>query len=194
VNSASYWDDQAPTFDEDADHGRRDPEVRRAWRELLAPRLPAGRPRVLDAGCGTGSLAVLLADSGADVVGVDSSPRMIDAARAKAAAEGVDVVLAVGDAADPPVPGPFDVVLCRHVLWALPDPDAAVARWTGLLARDGRLVLVEGRWGTGAGLPADEVRRVVLRHREDAEVLMLTDPALWGRTVEDERYLVLSLR
>ena len=194
VTAGAYWDAQAAAFDDEPDHGLRDPAVRQAWRELLEPLLPSGRPRVLDAGCGTGTLSLLLAQAGADVVGVDVSARMVDLARAKAAAARVEVSLTVGDAAEPPVDGPFDVVLCRHALWNLPDPDAALARWTALLAPGGRLVLVEGRWGSGGGLPAEEVRRRVLRHRAEADVVPLPDPALWGRRVDDERYLVLSRR
>ena len=44
---------------------------------------------MLDAGCGTGSLAVLLAEAGHDVVGVDLPPAMVARARAEAAAAGV---------------------------------------------------------------------------------------------------------
>ena len=67
--------------------------------------------------------------------------------------------------------------------------------WARLLRPGGRLVLVEGRWGTGAGLPADECRELVLRHRGEADVRQLApDPALWGRRVDDERYLLLSTR
>ena len=81
---------------------------------------------------------------------------MVERARAKTAGSaGVRVL--VGDAADPPLAeAAYDVVLCRHVLWALPDPAAALRRWVRLLAPAGRLLLVEGRWGTGAGLSAAE--------------------------------------
>jgi SAM-dependent methyltransferase len=43
-----------------------------------------GGTRVLDAGCGTGRVAIELAARGADVVGVDVDPAMLDAARTKA--------------------------------------------------------------------------------------------------------------
>jgi SAM-dependent methyltransferase len=43
-----------------------------------------GRRRVLDAGCGTGRIAIELAARGYDVVGVDLDAGMLDAARAKA--------------------------------------------------------------------------------------------------------------
>ena len=198
VTGPDDWDAQAASFDDEPDHGLRDDAVRNAWRDLLLPVLPPPPARVLDLGCGTGSLAVLLAVAGYDVVGVDSSPAMLEHARVKADAAGVPVDLRLGDAAEPPVGegrgGAVDVVLCRHVLWALPDPSAALRRWSGLLAPGGRLVLVEGRWATGGGLTGDAVRRLVGEHRAEADVVPLDDPALWGRAIEDERFLAVSRR
>ena len=190
------WDALAATFDDEADHGLRDPGVRTAWTTLLLDLLPAAPARILDVGCGTGSLAVLLAQAGHEVSGVDSSASMLGLAQAKAAAAGVRLDLAQADAADPPFgPASVDVVLCRHVLWSLPDQDAVVGRWTRLLRPGGRLVLIEGSWSTGVGLPADVCRDLVLRHRREADVRHLSgDPTLWGRTVADERYVVLSPR
>src|SRR4051812_19708194 len=83
-----FWDEQAATFDDEPDHGLRAPAVRQAWAELLLPLLPEPR-HVTDLGCGTGTLAVLLAESGHDVRGVDLADRMVAAARRKAAAAGV---------------------------------------------------------------------------------------------------------
>lgn len=51
--------------------------------ELLVRHPVAGR-RALDLACGTGTLALLLADAGWDVTGLDSSAAMLDQARAKA--------------------------------------------------------------------------------------------------------------
>ena len=53
-------------------------------REVLE-RHPAPRRRALDLACGTGTLALMLADSGWDVVGLDASAAMLEQARAKAA-------------------------------------------------------------------------------------------------------------
>jgi ubiquinone/menaquinone biosynthesis C-methylase UbiE len=48
-----------------------------------------GADRVLDVGCGTGSLAILLAESGRTVVGVDPAEASLEVARSKDGAEGV---------------------------------------------------------------------------------------------------------
>jgi SAM-dependent methyltransferase len=186
------WDAQAAVFDDEPDHGLRDPDVRAAWAERLRDWFP-GRPSdVLDLGCGTGSLSLLAAEQGHRVTGVDQSPAMVGRARAKLA--GRDAVFLVGDAAAPPVGEQrFDVVLVRHVLWALPDPAAALGRWVRLLRPGGRLLLVEGSWSTGAGLSAADCEALVRGHREVADVHRLDgDPAYWGGEVTDERYLLVS--
>jgi SAM-dependent methyltransferase len=188
-----FWDAEAATFDEEPDHGLRDPLVRRAWRELLLALMSPAPADVLDLGCGTGSTAVLLADVGFRVQGLDVSERMIAAAEAKADAAGVDVEFRVGDAAAPRYqPASVDVVLARHVVWALPDPADALRRWIELLRPGGRLVLIEGRWSTGAGITASDCEVLVLQHRREAVVQRLEDPALWGREIDDERYALLS--
>lgn len=189
----AFWDSYAATFDEEPDHGLRDPVVRVAWADLLLPLMPPAPASVVDLGSGTGSLAVLLAGAGHDVRGVDLSGEMVAAARRKAEAAGVAAEFVVGDASAPPFPASScDVVLARHVVWALPDQDAALARWVRLLKPGGRLVLVEGRWSSGGGLTPDECRELVGRHRQQVTVRLLDDPALWGRVIDDERYLVLS--
>ena len=190
----AVWDAEAATFDDEPDHGLVDPTVRAAWRQVLLNVLPPQPARVLELGCGTGSISVLLAEMGHSVTGIDLSPRMIEQATAKAHRHAVAIDVRVGDAADPPVTGLFDVVLTRHLLWALPDPPAAVARWSDLLAENGGLVLIEGRWHTGGGLASDEVTALVEQYAFHTRVQVLEDAALWGAPLTDERYLVLATR
>ncbi len=74
------------------DIGRPQPAFARlADRDLLSG-------RVLDAGCGTGEQALLAAGRGAQVLGVDVSPRAIGRARAKAAERGLAARFEVADA------------------------------------------------------------------------------------------------
>ncbi|MDV9173148.1 class I SAM-dependent methyltransferase [Streptomyces sp. W16] len=189
------WDAEAPTFDEEPDHGLRDPEIRRAWADRLRGWLPAAAGDVLDLGCGTGTLSLLAAEQGHRITGVDLSPAMVDLARAKLA--GRDAAFLIGDAATPPVGEQrYDVVLVRHVLWSLPDPARVLRHWRGLLRPGGRLVLIEGRWGTVSpvGIPADRLTELLAPVAGHVRVERLSDdPLLWGKTVADERYAVVAM-
>ncbi|MGW7544357.1 class I SAM-dependent methyltransferase [Streptomyces sp. NPDC054770] len=188
------WDAEAATFDAEPDHGLGAPEVRAAWAERLRAWLPARPADVLDLGCGTGSLALLAAEQGHRVTGVDSSPAMVERARAKLA--GRDAVFLLGDAAAPPVGERlFDTVLVRHVLWTLPDPARVLRHWRGLLRPAGRFVLVEGVWGTltPVGIPADRLAALLAPLAADVRVERLSAAAvLWGKEVDDERYAVVA--
>jgi ubiquinone/menaquinone biosynthesis C-methylase UbiE len=195
TEEADYWDSQAASFDHEPDHGLLDTRVRQAWQRLLLAELPPAPAAIADLGCGTGTLSVLLAAEGYAVTGLDFAPEMVRAARAKARAAGVSARFELSDAAAPTLPAAsFDVVLARHVLWAMPDTHDALEAWLRLLLPGGLLMLVEGRWSTGAGLTAEEAGRAVLRHRSDATITVLNDPALWGAPVIDERYLLVSRR
>jgi ubiquinone/menaquinone biosynthesis C-methylase UbiE len=195
TGDAAYWDSQAATFDDGADHGLRDARVAQAWRRLLLDHLPPAPAAVADLGCGTGSLSVLLAAEGYAVTGLDFSPKMIKTARAKARNADVTARFVLSDAATPALPpASFDVVLARHVLWTMPDMVRTLGEWLRLLVPSGTLVLIEGRWSPRSGLTAAEAGRAVLRHRSDATIIGLDDPALWGGPVPDERYLIVSRR
>ena len=202
-----FWDAQSSRYDEDPDHGLHDAAAREAWRAHLTQWLPEPPGIVLDLGCGTGSLSLLALEAGHRVRGVDLSPAMVAQATVKCA--GLDATFTVGDAADPPVAGPVDAVLARHLLWTLPDPQVALRRWLGLLRPGGRLVLVEGRWwpagavepyaqGTETmpwqgGVRAEDLVAALDPLVERLEVVCLSDESvLWGRDVDDERYAVVA--
>ncbi|GAA4915979.1 class I SAM-dependent methyltransferase [Streptomyces coeruleoprunus] len=210
---AGYWDTASASFDDEPDHGLRPAATRRAWARRLRGWIPADGPcDVLDLGCGTGSLALLLAEDGHRVTGVDLAPRMVARAREKLAAAGLPGRFTVGDAAAPPTGDErFDVVLVRHVVWTLPEPERALRTWAGLLRAGGRLVLVEGLWREatadaapyvpgaeglpwgGGGVRADELAAVVRPFVADVRVEHLgDDPDLWGGPVHDERYALVA--
>jgi SAM-dependent methyltransferase len=72
--------------------------------DFVASLLPTGS--VLDAGCGTGRVAVELARRGYDVVGVDSDPSMLAVAREH------DLPWVLGDLATLDLGRAFDLVVC----------------------------------------------------------------------------------
>jgi 2-polyprenyl-3-methyl-5-hydroxy-6-metoxy-1,4-benzoquinol methylase len=109
--------------------------ARYEWAAGLAP----GR-RVLDAGCGTGYGAEMLAAAGAaSVVGVDTAAAVVEAARARAneriAFERADV------ARLPHADGSFDLVTCFEVIEHVPDPGAVLGELRRVLAPDGVLAV-----------------------------------------------------
>lgn len=160
-----FWDEDAAVYDDSPEHHPRRPHERAAWGATLRRLLPDPPARVLDAGAGTGFLSLLLAAQGYQVTAMDLSAGMLEKLRAKAARQGLDVVIMRADAASPP-DGPFDAVVERHLLWTLPDPAAALAAWRQAVPT-GRLVLVEGTWGKTTGIPAvqAEARRLARRFR-----------------------------
>jgi SAM-dependent methyltransferase len=190
TDNRDFWDAEADRFDDEPDHGLRDPHVRDAWAVRLRGWLPEAPADVLDLGCGTGSLALLAAEAGHRVTAVDSSTKM--AARAREKLAGTRARVLVGDAARPPVgPDRFDVVLVRHVLWMLPDPAVVLRHWAALLRPGGRLVLIEGRWGTISPVGIEAAALAELAAPLGGRLLIEQlghDAALWGREVDDERY------
>ncbi len=103
--------------------------------------------RVLDLGCGAGDVAFVAADligPGGCVVGVDRSPDALARARLRAEERSLTQVRFVeGDIHDPAPGGPFDAIVSRLVLWAVPDPAAVLRRQATVLRAGGLVVPVE---------------------------------------------------
>jgi ubiquinone/menaquinone biosynthesis C-methylase UbiE len=90
---------------------------RREKQAVLSALAPLQNRKVLEIACGTGRFTVMLAEEGADIVGLDISAAMLQEAREKARAEGVDDHLEFmrGDAARLPFPDDhFDTVFAMR--------------------------------------------------------------------------------
>lgn len=169
---------------------------------------------VLDIGCGTGFLALQLADLGHRVTGLDCTEEMLELGRAKAREAGLEVRFEAGDAERPPfADATFDLIVERHVIWTLPDPLGALTAWHRVLRPGGRVVLVEGDWRRDGAPRMDEyqtieqalplyggrpasVLRDLLAEAEfiDLSVEPLMNAALWGSPQNRERYALLGTR
>lgn len=197
AHSPETWNALADKYDGLwPDQSLADPAVRAAWQELYADLLPDGPLMILDAGCGTGSLALALAEAGHTVTGIDFSPAMIEQAQSKSAGSGLPVSFSVQDATQPPFPPEaFDLVTCRQVLWALPDRLAALANWASLLRPSGMMVLIEGLFASGNGMSEPEVLDSLPSTMEHVLTRDLSSrKTLWGRALEDHRYLFVARR
>jgi len=113
-----------------------------AARVVVERAAPAAGERVVDVGCGTGNAALLAAERGAAVTGVDPAPRLVAVAREAGAARGLDATFVVGEAAALPLgDGEADVVLSVFGAIFASDPRAAVAEMARVTARGGRMVI-----------------------------------------------------
>jgi SAM-dependent methyltransferase len=98
--------------------------------------------RVVDVGCGTGNAALLAAERGAVVTGVDPAQRLLDVGAATAADRGLEITFVLGEAAAMPLEEDrVDVVLSVFGVIFAPDPAAAAAEIDRVTAPRGRVLL-----------------------------------------------------
>jgi SAM-dependent methyltransferase len=206
-----YWSGRAAGFDLGPSHGVLNEAQRQAWLALL--RDVAGPPplTVLDVGCGTGFLALRMAELGHTAVGIDLAEEMLAVAQRKVEGVGLPVTFRLGDAEAPPPDGaPYDVILERHVIWTLPQPSEAVRAWHALLKPGGLLILIEGIFELSdrtiyqefeaelplyGGRPAEELATLLEAEgfRQTA-VRPLMDAALWLEAPTRPRFMVTGRR
>ncbi len=114
------------------------------WAALLIERLdPQPAERVLDVACGTGIVTRLAAERvgpSGTVVGADSSPAMLAAARRASA--GMPIDWREADAAALPfADASFDLILCQQGLQTFPDRVGALRQMRRVLTPGGRIGL-----------------------------------------------------
>jgi ubiquinone/menaquinone biosynthesis C-methylase UbiE len=103
---------------------------------------PREGERVVDIGCGTGNAALLAAERGATVTGVDPAQRLLDVGASTAAERGLDATFMLGEAADIPLEDDgADVALSVFGAIFAPDPEAAAAEIDRVTAPAGRVLL-----------------------------------------------------
>lgn len=110
------------------------------FRQVLEAELGRHLPalRVLDVGCGGGSLSEAFARLGCRVVGVDPSAPSIAVAADHAAAQALPIAYAVGAGERLPFPpAAFDAVLCGDVLEHVADPEQVLAEIARVLRPGG---------------------------------------------------------
>lgn len=148
---AHKWDLASGTFDTHHGHGIQSKKERDAWKSSFREVFPEKGLKILDVGCGTGELSILLAEMGHKVTGIDISKKMLEVAKIKAKTCKADIIFEEGDAENPGYDASsFDIVFNRHLLWTLPNPEMAVENWKKVLRKGGKVVIIDGVWDNGS--------------------------------------------
>jgi ubiquinone/menaquinone biosynthesis C-methylase UbiE len=148
-----FWSTVAPGYEDRgsnvAEHGT---DEYRRWLDAVDAVLPEPPADVLDLATGTGFLALVAAELGHRVTGIDLSTQMLSVAERTARARGLDVRFTCGDAVAPDGDAEsVDVVTNRHLLWTLREPEKAMANWLRMLRPDGLVLSVDGFWFANDG-------------------------------------------
>ena len=128
AQAEAIWPQEAPIFD----------------------RHPLGNGAALDVGCGTGEITARLAEkfSKATFVGVDLEENHLVRARKRCAEFGSRVRFQTGDALALPFgDDSFDLVVCRHLIQAVPDASRVLSEIKRVLRPGGRMHLIAEDYG-----------------------------------------------
>ncbi|GAA3934705.1 class I SAM-dependent methyltransferase [Actinomadura viridis] len=182
-------------------------------RAMLEAIGPCAGLRVLDAGCGEGYLARELAARGAEVVGVDASQGLIDAAEGHPDGRrgSMSFIRASVDAM-PVEDAGFDLVVCNHLFSHLHDPGDAIREFGRVLRSGGRLIILtlhpcfyveDSERGATASVPASryftprgvDQRFLVDGLESPAEITSFLRPLeYYSGTLRDAGFVIADLR
>lgn len=142
------WGESAEGYDSLFGHGIHSEAEHSTWLLLLRRLLPAQEKplKILDVGTGTGMIAFLAAELGHTVTAADYSESMLEVASRKAErfATDLDISFVLSDAMLGEIEnGQFDVVICRHLLWALPYPEEVLRRWKEVCRPNGKIIVID---------------------------------------------------
>ena len=130
--------------------------------------------RLLDVGCGAGQLALIAARAGAQVTGCDIATNWLEKARARAAAEGLEITFEEGDAESLPYEdAQFDAVTSLIGAMFAPRPDLVAAELTRVCRPGG--IIAMANWTPGGFI--GQMFKVISKHIAPSG---MPAPVLWG--------------
>jgi len=145
-NIRNYWHKRSKTYDKfpAADS---EEEEKAAYSNVLKRFFNGNSREILDVGTGTGFMAMILAEMGHKTTGIDITEAMLEEARHKACGNSHGASFQIGDAENLPFgDASFDAIVCRYLLWTLPDPRMALNEWHRVIRPGGMIICVEGQW------------------------------------------------
>jgi SAM-dependent methyltransferase len=130
--------------------------------------------KLLDVGCGAGQVALIAARAGAQVTGCDIATNWLERARARAAAEGLNVTFEEGDAGSLPYQdAQFDTVISLIAAMFAPRPELVAAELTRVCRPGG--VIAMANWTSGGFV--GQMFKTISKHIAPSG---MPSPVLWG--------------
>ncbi|TVX96517.1 methyltransferase domain-containing protein [Cohnella terricola] len=155
-----HW--QAETYDEAmsfvSEYGE---DIVKEWLK------PVKGERIIDFGCGTGDLAARISGMGAEVVGVDISPEMVERARSKFP----NITFMCADGMGWRSEQSYDAVFSNAALHWMKEPETAIQSMTSGLVPGGRLVAEFGGYGNVSAIITAVEQTLLSYEREEAFVM-----------------------
>ncbi len=178
--AGSWWDQNGPS--------KPLHELNPVRMEFLRRATGLSGKAVVDVGCGGGILCESMARAGADVLGIDLAPAVLEVAVRHAAESGIKIAyLSISaEALAAQRPQSFDVVTCMEMLEHVPDPAACLAALADLVRPGGHLIVstLNRNWRAFlvAIVGAEYVARMLPRGtHEYAKFIRPSELARWGR-------------
>jgi SAM-dependent methyltransferase len=141
-----YWSKRSETFDLAFGHRIPPGPEFDAWQKPVRDFLGAAPLRVLELACGTGEVTRIIHELGHEVTALDFSEAMLAVAAKKHAGK-PQLRFLLADAENTMEPDEsYDAIVCRHLVWTLTEPQAALGDWFRLLKPGGRLLVFDGDW------------------------------------------------
>ena len=143
---SKYWDWRSESYTNALDGFQA--EERSVWNKELRAAVNGNRGlNILDVGTGPGFLALILAEMGHTITGVDISRGMIEKAQNNAKMMGLEADFRHADAERLPFEDEsFDFLVNWHLLWTLPNPKETIEEWARVLKPEGAIVAIDGAW------------------------------------------------
>ena len=182
----SYWDRRSQTYDLTGYKSRNG--VKEFWKAMINDAIRTDRNlNILDVGTGTGFLALIFAEMGHNVTGIDISRHMLEKSRNNADELRLDVDFMHGDAENLPFEDDaFDIVVNRYLLWTMPNPKLAIDEWSRVVRSGGKLALIDGIWHDPAMTMNVRLQRIFNKMR--TFITEKRNPLIFERYYSDIKY------
>ncbi|MCK8827170.1 class I SAM-dependent methyltransferase [Natroniella acetigena] len=143
----SYWETRADVYSQSIQE-ELNSSKKEIWKELIGKHITKSEGvKALDLGCGPGFFSILMSELDYEVTAVDCTLDMLQEARNNIENEDFSAQFLKGDVHNLPfLDNSFDLIVCRNLVWNLPEPKQAYQEWYRVLKEGGKLLVFDANW------------------------------------------------